>query len=106
MITYATNHNTAEVVRQLAASATAIAPDAPLRILLETDAPFMAPSNLYASLPAVKGRLPLSHSAMIPWTAQFTADVANERVPEGSTPWDALRVLRESAANARAMYGV
>ena len=81
-------------------------PDAPLRILLETDAPFMAPANIYASLPAVKGRLPFSHSAMIPWTAQFTAEIANERVPDGAPRWDALRVLRESAENARAMYGV
>ena len=105
MITYATNLNTAEVVRRLASAATADSPSAPLRILLETDAPFMAPSNLYASLPAVKGRLPLSHSGMVPWTAQFTADVANERAGEGAR-WDAIRVLRESEANARAMYGV
>ena len=94
--------NTAEVIRQLASAS----PSGPLRILLETDAPFMAPSNLYASLPGVKGRLPLSHSAMIPWTAQFTADVANERLPDGVPKWNALRVLHESQVYAHAIYGV
>ena len=106
MITYATNLNTAEVVRRLASAATADSPSAPLRILLETDAPFMAPSNLYASLPAVKGRLPLSNTAMIPWTAEFTAGVANERLGDGDARWDTERVLREGRENARKMYGV
>ena len=79
-------------------------PDAALRILLETDAPFMTPSNLYGTLKNCKGRLPLSHSAMIPWTAEFTANVANERV--GEARWDTERVMREGRENARRMYGV
>ena len=46
------------------------------RILLETNAPFMVPSNMYGSLLNIKGRLPLCHSAMIPWVAEFAAIVA------------------------------
>lgn len=80
-------------------------PQAPLRILLETDAPFMTPSNIYSSLKDVKGRLPISHSAMIPWTAEFVANVANETATEGEK-WDTLRVMREGRANAKKMYGV
>ncbi|OCH90759.1 Metallo-dependent hydrolase [Obba rivulosa] len=100
VITYSSNLNTANVIRQLAAHGR----DTPLRIVLETDAPFMTPSNIYASLKDVKGKLPLSHSAMIPWTADFVAGVANEVA--GADAWDVDRVLRESRANARAMYGV
>ena len=86
----------------MAASST---PGTPLRILLETDAPFMTPSNIYNSLKDVKGRLPISHSAMIPWTAEFVANVANESAKDGGS-WDMLRVMRESRVNAKAMYGV
>ena len=81
-------------------------PNAPLRILLETDAPFMTPSNIYAALKDCKGRLPLSNTAMIPWTAEFTAGVANERLGDGDARWDTERVLREGRENARKMYGV
>ena len=80
--------------------------DASLRILLETDAPFMTPSNIYGTLKDCKGRLPLSHSAMIPWTAEFTANVANERVGAGEARWDTERILRVGRENARRMYGV
>ncbi|EMD36113.1 hypothetical protein CERSUDRAFT_116016 [Gelatoporia subvermispora B] len=100
VITYSSNLNTANVIRQLAARGR----DQPLRIVLETDAPFMTPSNIYGSLKDVKGKLPLSHSAMIPWTADFVAGVANEVA--GADAWDADRVLRESRANARTMYGI
>ncbi|KAF9033562.1 hypothetical protein BJ165DRAFT_1515121 [Panaeolus papilionaceus] len=73
----------------------------PLRILLETDAPFMTPSNLYDDIKALKRghKLPLSHSAMIPWTAKFVADVAGDG-------WDADVVMRESLENTRHMYGI
>ena len=72
--------------------------DAPPRILLETDAPFMVPSNIYPSLPT-PGRLPLSHSGMIPWVADAAAGVLGEG-------WDAARVMRCANENARAVYGV
>jgi TatD DNase family protein len=75
-------------------------PDKPLRILLETDAPDMVPANLYESLPEIKGKkLPLCHTAMIPWTAAFVAGVTGER-------WDANKVMADSRENARKMYGV
>lgn len=73
-------------------------PDGP-RILLETDAPFMVPSNIYASLPAVKGRLPLCHTAMIPWVADFTAGVIGGG-------WGAVDVMQQANRNARSVYGI
>ena len=71
----------------------------PLRILLETDAPFMTPGNLYKSLPPLKGKLPLCHTAMIPWTAEFVSTVAGGR-------WNVDEVMKESRENARMIYGV
>ncbi|KZT05694.1 uncharacterized protein LAESUDRAFT_759938 [Laetiporus sulphureus 93-53] len=101
VITYFTNLNTSAVIRQMAST-----PGGHMRILLETDAPFMVPSNIYTSLKDVKGRLPLSHSAMIPWTAEFVAAVANEAI-EGEEPsWDVVKVLREARENAKSMYGI
>lgn len=74
-----------------------------LRIVLETDAPYMVPGNVYGSLPEVKGRrLPLCHTAMIPWTAEFVANVANE----AGGSWDVERVMKVSRDNAKVMYGV
>jgi len=95
VVTYASNTNTSSVVRDMVAE-----PDKPLRILLETDAPYMVPSNLYESIPEIKGKkLPLCHTAMVPWTAAFVADVAGER-------WDANKVMADARENARKMYGV
>ncbi len=71
----------------------------PPRIILETDAPFMVPANIYGSLPGVKGRLPLCHTAMIPWTAEVVAAVAGEG-------WDVDRVLELGKTNAHSVYGV
>jgi len=96
VITYATNTYTSTVIRDMAAAE----PDKPLRILLETDAPYMVPANLYESIPEIKGKkLPVCHTAMIPWTAAFVADVAGER-------WDADKVMVDARENARKMYGV
>ena len=79
-----------------------------LRILLETDAPYMTPSNIYEALPELKGknggnntRLPLCHPGMVPWTAEFVSNVVKE---QASLTTDAI--LRASAANAKHMYGV
>ena len=76
-----------------------------LRIVLETDAPYMIPSNLYNTLtvgsPDLKGmKLPLCHTAMIPWTAEFVAGVIAK---EG---WDTEKVMKVTRENARAVYGV
>lgn len=102
VITYSSNLNTANVIRNLASSSSSH-----LRILLETDAPFMVPSNIYET--ALKGvkRLPLSHSGMIPWTAEFVANVANEaRQGSEGEVWDSDRVMRIARENARAVYGI
>lgn len=76
-------------------------PEQALRIVLETDAPYMIPTNIYPALPAIKGggRLPLSHPGMIPWTAEFVAGVAGDA-------WDVDRVMREARVNAKAVYGI
>jgi len=78
----------------------------------------MVPSNLYDDLPAIKGKkLPICHSAMVPWTAQFVADRANEGLkatrPEGEGEeeaggfvWDADTVMKVARENARKLYGV
>ncbi|KAF8064825.1 hypothetical protein FPV67DRAFT_1562816 [Lyophyllum atratum] len=95
VITYSTNEYTSTVIRNMVATN----PDAPLRILLETDAPYMVPANLYDSLKEMKGKLPVCHSAMVPWTAAFVANVAGEG-------WTADRVVSEARENARRMYGV
>ncbi|KAJ3513074.1 hypothetical protein NLJ89_g3150 [Agrocybe chaxingu] len=134
VITYGTNANTAAVIQNMvtasapqslnadlsnpptAVTASSSSPSSPhLRVLLETDAPFMTPSNIYAE-PALKGKkLPISHSAMIPWTAKFVAEVVNEalgrRKEDGGEPketemvWSTDEVMRVSRENARKIYG-
>ena len=94
MITFSSNENTSNLVRRMFAQS----PDAP-RIVLETDAPYMVPANIYGSLPTIKGRLPLCHTAMIPWTADFVAEIAGSE-------WNVERVLELGKANAHRVYGV
>jgi TatD DNase family protein len=79
-----------------------------LRIVLETDAPYMVPASIY-SLPsfatpeARDKKLPICHSGMLPWTAGFIANL----LPAGNGErWDAARVMSVARENARAMYGV
>ncbi|KAL0576773.1 hypothetical protein V5O48_005215 [Marasmius crinis-equi] len=97
VITFATNLNTAEVLRRMNPKSSS-----DLRILLETDAPYMVPSNIYASLTALSGnRLPLSHSAMIPWTADFVSGLLKD-----NDGWDSDRVLSVSRENAAKVYGI
>jgi len=94
MITYRSNHHdTSTVIRNMVQRN----PNAPLRILLKTDAPYMVPGNLYDSLKGMKGNIPVC-PAMLPWTAEFIA-VA------GPT-WTADRVMKEARENANNMYGV
>jgi TatD DNase family protein len=95
VVTYGSNTNTSTVIREMVSTD----PDKPLRILLETDAPYMVPANLYGSIPGKKRSLPLCHTAMVPWTAAFVADVAGEK-------WDANKVMADARENARKMYGV
>ncbi|TFK35705.1 hypothetical protein BDQ12DRAFT_687821 [Crucibulum laeve] len=97
VITYATNTDTSTVIRSMSSAN----PETPLRILLETDAPYMVPSNLYDAIPALKGKgkLPICHTGMVPWTSEFVANIAGER-------WDAEKVMKEARENARMVYGV
>lgn len=132
VITYSTNADTSTVVRNMVAPPSEPAATSPttLRILLETDAPFMVPSNLYDDLPAIRGKkLPVCHTAMIPWTAKFVADITNNAriapaLPASTTAedgaeavsepveiaqadsWDADVVMRVARDNARNVYGV
>lgn len=63
----------------------------------------MVPSNIYPALTAAdssfKGRLPLCHTAMIPWTAEFVAGIIGEE-------WDAAKVMEVARQNAKEVYGV
>jgi TatD DNase family protein len=85
-----------------------------LRIVLETDSPYMVPANVYDDVPALKGKkFPICHSAMIPWTAKFVAAVVNEALNaklgvEGlqASLWDADKVMAVARENARRMYGI
>jgi TatD DNase family protein len=101
VITYSSNQNTSEVIRHLATGRPNDASLSPLRILLETDAPYMVPANITPQTLGLKSgqKLPFSHSGMIPWTAEFVANVAGEG-------WDAERVLAVARENARAVYGI
>jgi TatD DNase family protein len=93
VITFSSNENTSELVRRMFAESPSP------RIILETDAPFMVPANIYASLPTIRGRLPLCHTAMIPWTAEAVATIAGEG-------WDVDRVLELGKVNANNVYGI
>jgi len=84
-----------------------------LRIVLETDSPYMVPNNIYEDITLKGKKLPICHSGMIPWTAKFVARVANERLnstigvetPQTSV-WDADRVMTVARENAKTMYGI
>ncbi|KAF7377503.1 hypothetical protein MSAN_00172400 [Mycena sanguinolenta] len=91
VITYTSNTDTSTAVRNMfpslpspstststATSGASEDEDKKLRILLETDAPYMVPAPIYTSAPFVDGegkgkKLPLCHSGMVPWTAEFVA---------------------------------
>jgi TatD DNase family protein len=92
VITYSSNLNTSEVIRRMSTKSD-------FRIVLETDAPYMVPGNIYTSLPGIKRKLPISHSAMIPWTADHIAKVAGDG-------WDAEKVLKVARDNATKVYGI
>lgn len=121
VITYATNTDTSTVIRNMTSPLTFASTDpqsspstatldlSSLRILLETDAPYMVPANLYNDLPGIRGKkLPICHSAMVPWTAKFVADIANASSGSENSdgPWSADEVMKVARENARKVYGV
>ncbi|KAJ4495116.1 hypothetical protein C8J55DRAFT_554741 [Lentinula edodes] len=108
VVTFATNLDTPALIRRMSAPSVSL-----LRILLETDAPYMVPANIYTSLQDLpnsndlKGRrLPLSHSAMIPWTADFVAGIVNEHWEGDENKVDSDWVLKVARDNARKVYSV
>ena len=90
VITYASNTNTTEVVK-----------NTPLdRLLLETDSPYMTPNTVQKAIKAARAkstRIPVCWSGMIPWTAEYIANVKGITVEE---------VLRVTTENAKRMYGI
>ncbi|KAK0199546.1 hypothetical protein DFS33DRAFT_1388510 [Desarmillaria ectypa] len=92
VVCYASNINTAELLKQMTATDNK-------RFLLETDAPYMVPANVYDALEPRQSRLPFSHSLMIPWTAEFAAGIMGNG-------WDTVRVLDIAREGARNVYGV
>ncbi|BGP01323.1 Hydrolase [Rhodotorula toruloides ATCC 204091] len=107
VISYASNVNTAEVVRRLGKTCS---PDSPagLRILLETDAPYLAPANLPSKQIGMtsKQRYPFCHGGVLPWTAEFVAKVLNEGKEGGEKLWSTVDVLRQARENAKKCYGI
>ena len=105
VVTYSSNTNTTDVLREMVGGQ-----GGRLRIVLETDAPYMVPSNIYESVVAMKGkRFPMSHSGMIPWTAQFVAGAiggAGSGEVGEEEAWTADRVMVEARENAKHLYGV
>ena len=108
VITYTSNLNTANLIRALVTS-----PSPSLRILLETDAPYMIPANIYRDLRNLPpgSKLPISHTGMIPWTAEWVSKVAAEATKQfpsagDATGWTVERVMTEARDNARNVYGV
>ncbi|KAJ6482496.1 Metallo-dependent hydrolase [Mycena sanguinolenta] len=122
VITYTSNTDTSTTVRNMFPSSSTPSDsegDTKLRILLETDAPYMVPAPIYATSPFTEGegkgkKLPLCHSGMVPWTAEFVASLLTpppieegEEKAEGEKGgWDPARVMRVARGNARVVYGV
>lgn len=107
VISYASNENTPEVVRRLGRKCSPREP-AGLRILLETDAPYLAPANLPSKQIGMtsKQRYPFCHGGVLPWTAEFVASVLNEGKTDDDTQWTTVDVLRQARENARACYRI
>ena len=72
----------------------------------------MVPGNIYKSLAALKSgsRLPICHSGMLPWTAEFVANVIKEAQTADSDgnviEYDTARVILEARKNAKDMYNI
>lgn len=95
VLTYASNTNTSDVLRHMSTRQ-----EEP-RVVLETDSPFMTPVTIPFKELGLKNakRMPVCHSGMITYTAQFAAEVLGEG-------WTTERVVRLSAANSQKHYGV
>ena len=73
----------------------------------------MIPSNVYRDLQSLPpgSKLPISHTGMIPWTAEWVSHIAIEAAQQVSgnpdaEDWSIERVMREARENARKVYGI
>lgn len=73
----------------------------------------MIPSNIYRDLRGLPSgsKLPISHTGMIPWTAEWVSKVATEAANQlttngDTTGWTVERVLNEARDNAKRVYGI
>ncbi|GAA5884680.1 hypothetical protein JCM6882_005347 [Rhodosporidiobolus microsporus] len=107
VVSFSSNLNTAQVVRDLGAKCS---PDSPegLRIVMETDAPFMVPTTLPTKELGMtaKQRFPFSTASVLPWSAEFVAKVLNEGKGDEERKWTTVDVLRQARENARNLYGI
>ncbi|GAA5821318.1 hypothetical protein JCM11251_004569 [Rhodosporidiobolus azoricus] len=107
VVSFSSNLNTAQVVRDLGAKCSLDAPEG-LRIVMETDAPFMVPATLPSKELGMtsKQRYPFSTASVLPWSAEFVAKVLNEGKDEEDRKWTTVDVLRQARKNARSLYGI
>ncbi|KPV76381.1 uncharacterized protein RHOBADRAFT_52397 [Rhodotorula graminis WP1] len=95
------------VVRNLGATCSPSDPSG-LRILFETDAPYMPPANMANKQLGMtsKQRFPFAHGGVLPWTAEFVVKVLNEGKGDDDDKWTTVGVLKQARENARRCYGV
>ncbi|GAA6038934.1 hypothetical protein JCM8097_000581 [Rhodosporidiobolus ruineniae] len=107
VVSFQSNLNTAQVIRDLGAKCS---PDSPegLRIVLETDAPYMVPSTLPTKELGItsKQRFPFSIASVLPWTAEYVAKVLNEGKTDEERKWTTVDVLRQARKHAAMVYGI
>jgi TatD DNase family protein len=122
VVTFASNLNTSQVLRDLITSTPSTPDQTRPRFLLETDGPFMLPANMGSNSKlgmTSKQRFPFCHSGALPWTAEFVAKIFNEAVStkegseseegagaEGVEEWDTIKVLKVARENARLVYKI
>lgn len=70
----------------------------------------MIPSNVYRDIPrpttGASAKFPLSHTAMIPWTAEWVAKAAQEVNETTCEIWNAEKVLDIGKQNAKIVYNI
>ncbi|GAA5855491.1 hypothetical protein JCM8547_007858 [Rhodosporidiobolus lusitaniae] len=107
VVSFSSNLNTAQVIRDLGAKCSPESPEG-LRIVMETDAPYMVPTTLPAKELGMtsKQRFPFSTASVLPWSAEYVAKVLNENKGEEERKWTTVDVLRQARENARKVYGI
>jgi TatD DNase family protein len=75
---------------------------------METDAPYMVPTTLPAKELGMtsKQRFPFSTASVLPWSAQYVAQVLNEGKGDDDRKWTTVDVLRQARKNAALLYKI